>query len=90
MKSIKNKQFKDKKKDLSQKLNMFDKIGDCCLICNEPFDKRDKEQVQSWFVVVRQKQNQVRLYCPTCWQRSKKILENIVENLKEKEVDKDI
>ena len=49
-----NKQtHKQQKKDLSQKLNMFDRLPENCLTCASPFDRKNKEQVQSWFVVVK-------------------------------------
>ncbi|NDC31730.1 MAG: hypothetical protein EBZ58_12535, partial [Bacteroidetes bacterium] len=58
----KSKSHKDKEKDLKQKLNMFDRIPDHCLTCNSPFDRKNKEQVQSWFVVVKNAENKVNLY----------------------------
>ena len=51
-------------KELQEKMNMFDKLGDACMTCDKPFDKKDREQVQSWNVVVRKKENKVNLYCP--------------------------
>ena len=50
---------KDTEKKMSEQLTMFDKIGDHCLACNEPFDKTDKEQVKTWTVVVRKKTSSV-------------------------------
>ena len=72
MKPIKpqSKSHKDKEKDLKQKLNMFDRIPDNCLTCNKPFDRKSKEQVQSWFVVVKNAENKVNLYCPSCWTKA--------------------
>ena len=55
MKPIKQntKSNKDKQKDLKQKLNMFDRLPDHCLTCNSAFDRKNKEQVQSWFEIGR-------------------------------------
>tara|TARA_R110000824_G_scaffold191547_2_gene373297 strand:- start:2031 stop:2297 length:267 start_codon:yes stop_codon:yes gene_type:complete len=62
-------------KELQEKMNMFDKLGDACMTCDKPFDKKDREQVQSWNVVVRKKENKVNLYCPECWTKAKDIIE---------------
>jgi uncharacterized protein with PIN domain len=79
MKPIKDKQksHKDKEKDLKQKLNMFDRLPDQCLTCNKPFDRKNKEQVQSWFVVVKNADNKVNLYCPSCWDKATKLVEEV-------------
>jgi len=61
------KKRKQAEKDVVQKMNMFDKIPDECSACEEPFDKKDRDMVSSWNVVVRAKEEVVRLYCPTCW-----------------------
>ncbi len=77
MKPIKQntKSNKDKQKDLKQKLNMFDRLPDHCLTCNSPFDRKSKEQVQSWFVVVKNETQTVNLYCPECWNKATKLVE---------------
>ena len=46
---------------------MFDKIPDKCSACEEPFDKKNRDMVSTWNVVVRAEEEVVRLYCPTCW-----------------------
>ena len=75
-KKIKNKtsSFKNTQKDLKQKLNMFDRIPDNCLTCNKVFDKKDKQQVQTWFVVVRNSEQSVKLYCPECWNKATQLV----------------
>ena len=73
-----NKNRKVVEKEMAAKLNKFDKLGDNCLICNADFDKKNKEMVQSWNVVVVEEG--VKLYCPTCWERA----HNHLNNLKEK------
>lgn len=77
MKPIKpqSKSYKDKEKDLKQKLNMFDRIPDNCLTCNKPFNRKDKQQVQSWFVVVKNEEQSVKIYCPECWNKAIKVVE---------------
>ena len=81
-----NQKKKQKTEDQEQKLNMFESLGEECLTCQAPFDKKNKEMVHSWIVVVREKENKVNLYCPACWERANKILqqaENIIANQKE-------
>ena len=56
--------------EMEQKLGLFDKIPKNCLTCNKDFDKKNKEMVMSWNVVVREKEGKVRLYCPTCWDKA--------------------
>lgn len=75
-KKIKNKttSFKSTQKDLKQKLNMFDRIPDKCLTCNKDFDKKDKQQVQTWFVVVKNAEQTVNLYCPECWNKATQLV----------------
>jgi len=56
--------------EMEQKLGLFDKIPNNCLTCNKDFDKKNKEMVMSWNVVVREQEGKVRLYCPTCWDKA--------------------
>ncbi len=66
---------KQQKKDLNQKMGMFDRLPDECSACEKPFDKRNKEMVMSWNVVVRAEEKIVRLYCPECWGKAKEVVE---------------
>ena len=75
-------------KDLKQKLNMFDRIPEQCSMCSKSFDKTDKEQVQSWYVVERRKQKSVNLYCPTCWKDGISMVEQVVEEKKSRKINK--
>lgn len=54
---------------------MFGKLEDECLVCQTPFDKKDKQQVMSWSVVVRNDTEEVRLYCPDCWGKAKAVVQ---------------
>jgi len=78
----KSKQHKDKEKDLKHKLNMFDRLPDKCLTCNSPFDRKNREQVQSWFVVVKNAENKVNLYCPSCWGKATSLVEQVINGEK--------
>ncbi len=64
-KQIKN--SKKQKTDFDQKMGLFDLMPDECFICHKDFDKENKKMVKSWNVVVREKEQSVKLYCPTCW-----------------------
>ena len=59
-----------KESQVDEKLGLFDKIPEECLTCMKPFDKKDKQMVMNWSVVVREKEGTVRLYCPTCWKKA--------------------
>ena len=86
MKQIKQKKksHKQTQRDLQQKMNMFDLLPENCLTCLEPFDKKNKEQVQSWFVVVKNEERTVRLYCPDCWEKAKEIVKDFKQRVEEK------
>jgi len=71
-----NKKKKLAEKEMATKIALFGKLPSNCLTCDKSFDKMDKEQVKSWSVVVRDKQEKVNLYCPSCWQRAMEIIGN--------------
>tara|TARA_R110000744_G_scaffold224716_1_gene343229 strand:- start:17 stop:271 length:255 start_codon:yes stop_codon:yes gene_type:complete len=73
--SIKIKNKEGPERELSRKVGLFDKIPDRCLTCNTNFDKKDKEMVMTWYVVVREKEGKVNLYCPECWDKAERIIE---------------
>ncbi len=70
---------KQAEKDLKEKLNMFDKLPDECVACYAPFDKKDRDMVQSWHVIVRTKEGVVRLYCPACWKAAMAVVKSMTE-----------
>ena len=72
-----NRQIKNSKKqktDLEQKMGLFDLMPDDCFICHKDFNKKDKEMVKTWNVVVREKEQSVKIYCPTCWNNAIELL----------------
>jgi hypothetical protein len=81
IKKIKKKQAE---RDLKEKISLFSEIEDCCLVCEKPFDKKNKEMVQSWYVIVRKNQNKVNLYCPECWDRANSLIKEIKEEINAK------
>jgi predicted RNA-binding Zn-ribbon protein involved in translation (DUF1610 family) len=68
------KKSKEKTTDFEQKMGLFDLMPDDCFICHKSFDKKDKEMVMSWNVVVREKERSVKIYCPTCWNNAISLL----------------
>mgnify|MGYP003147224679 FL=1 len=75
---------KDGNKQLQEKISLFGKLPDECLTCEKPFDKKDRDMVMSWNVVVHGDQEVVRLYCPECWDKAIKITEDFKRRLEEK------
>jgi Zn finger protein HypA/HybF involved in hydrogenase expression len=59
--------------NLTEKISQFDKLPQQCNACQKEFDKKNKDMIQSWSVVV--KQEVVRLFCPECIKTAKEILE---------------
>ena len=68
------KKSKEKPTDMERKLGLFDLMPDDCFVCHKNFDKKDKEMVQTWNVVVRESKNSVKIYCPECWNNALKLL----------------
>lgn len=71
---VKRAKQKRLQKEMQEKAFLFDKLGDECLTCKKSFDKKDRQQVAEWSVVVRKKENKVNLYCPECWTEAKNII----------------
>jgi len=74
-KKIRREKEKEAKKELQKKVGLFNKLPDHCLACQKDFDKKNKEMVMTWNVVVRSDTEIVRLYCPECWSAAKKLVE---------------
>ena len=72
---------KDGNEELSEKITLFGKLGDACLMCDKPFDKKDREMVTTWSVVVREQEDKVNLYCPECWAGAIDLLNEIKSDL---------
>ena len=77
-------QRKKGNEDLADKVMLFDKLPDACLVCENAFDKTDREMLSTWNVTVRESENRVHLYCPTCWDHAHKLVEAAVESMEEK------
>ena len=75
---LKRKNKKDSEKEFKNKVGLFNKIPENCLTCDKPFDKKNKEMVMTWSVVVADEET-VRLYCPDCWNRANKLVAKLKE-----------
>jgi hypothetical protein len=74
--SAKSEQTKENEvNEVSEKVALFDKLPDACNACNKTFNKKNKMQVSTWSVVVRNDTEQVRLYCPDCWSKAKAVVQ---------------
>ena len=60
---------------IKQQMNMFDRLPSSCSACNKKFPLT-REAHMTWQVVVRSKQETVRLFCPECQQKAQQVLEN--------------
>ena len=85
VRKVKNKKsHKQVQKDLKQKMGLFDQLPDECVACQEPFDRKNREQVMAWNVVVKRDPDVVRLYCPDCWQKAIAVVEDFDKMLRER------
>ena len=66
---------------LSEKMMQFDNLPDECSACTKAYDKKNKQMAMTWNVVMREKQNIVRLYCPDCWQLANNAIESFKEEI---------
>jgi predicted RNA-binding Zn-ribbon protein involved in translation (DUF1610 family) len=65
------------KKEMKKQINLFHKLGEECTSCLKSYDKNLEEHVTTWKVVVRERENVVRLYCPECWNAAMKAIEEV-------------
>ena len=50
-------------------------LPDECLICNETFNKSAEDALKTWHII--QEGKYIGIYCPECWERAKKLIEEI-------------
>ena len=58
------------KKAMSDRLGLFNLLPDYCFGCFQPFDKKDRQHVFTWNVRVYEEIQEVKLYCPACYERT--------------------
>ena len=66
-------------KQIKKQLHSFGTMGDECLACQKPFDRKSKEHAESWKIVVRKDKEQTNLYCPVCWQAAQDAIKQVEE-----------
>ena len=57
---------------LANQVALFSKLPEACSACSKEFDKKDKEMIETWKVVVRQ--DKVRLFCPDCIEKAQEAI----------------
>jgi predicted RNA-binding Zn-ribbon protein involved in translation (DUF1610 family) len=65
----------DQQQRLTKQMGMFDMLPESCSACDKEFPKT-REAHMTWRVTVRNEEQQVRLFCPDCQERAKKMVEN--------------
>lgn len=70
--AIKKKMGADATDNVANKIAQFNKLPEQCSACSSEFDKKDKEMVNTWSVVV--KQDVVRLFCPHCIKKAQEVI----------------
>jgi hypothetical protein len=71
------KRKKELERDLNEKLSLYERMAQQCFVCYAPFDKNNKKLMQEWYVVVRDNDAPVNIYCPACWNAGIKKLKEI-------------
>jgi hypothetical protein len=74
---------KEVEKDIARKVGMFDLLPEECTSCSKDFDKNDVHEVSTWYVVADSNKEEVRLFCPPCWENVTKAIKDIDNKLKE-------
>ena len=72
------KETKKFEKKMAKQIMMFENLPDNCLTCNKDYDKKNKEQVMSWRVVIRG--DRVNLYCPECWENAIDVVKGVLND----------
>lgn len=91
-KRLRKKKYREALSELQVKtsstMNMFDRLPEKCSVCEKPFNRKNKEQVMTWTVVVRGGEKSVRLFCPDCIEETKKVLP-VLDNVKSAQLSED-
>jgi hypothetical protein len=77
--TLKKQMGADAQEKMSAQIAQFGKLPEACDVCQKDFDKKDREMIASWSVVV--KQEVVRLFCPECINKAKEVLNGSNKNI---------
>ena len=69
----------DAQEKMATQVAQFSKLPQACDACQKEFEKKNREMVESWSVVV--KQEVVRLFCPECINKTKEALNASNQNI---------
>ena len=69
---------RETEKDMQEKLALMSSVPENCNMCDQTFDKKDRNQVSSWFVAVREEEKKVNLYCPDCWSHAQETIRGLM------------
>jgi len=64
---------------VQEKVMLFDALPKKCNGCEEPYDRKNKEQATTWSVMVFNESKTVRLFCPTCYKNVQAWAEDLVK-----------
>ena len=70
---LEKKMGKETTENIADKIFQFNQMPEQCSACQKKFDKKDKEMVQSWNVLV--KQEVVRLFCPEFIEKTQEVID---------------
>lgn len=66
---------------IQEKVMLFDALPNKCNGCQEPYDRKNKEQATTWSVMVFNESKSVRLFCPTCYRNVQAWAEDLVKEV---------
>jgi len=59
--------IRKRNKMIQEKVMLFDALPNKCTGCSLPYDKKNREQVTTWSVMVFNESKTVKLFCPECY-----------------------
>ena len=77
----------DGSEELTSKVALFGELPEECTACEAAYDKTNKEMATTWNVVVREqeKDNPVRLYCPSCWSTAQEVINSFLKTMEKED-----
>ena len=63
------------KKELARQLNNMQQMPNNCSSCDKKFDRKSKQHAMTWKVVAYNDKSKIRLFCPDCIEKTKRILD---------------
>lgn len=60
---------------VNNSITMFQRRPNECSACDKDFPEKDREAHMTWQVVVHNEEKTVRLFCPDCQEKAKRLVE---------------